>query len=179
MEGSRRCRPARLKPSSETIVSAPARQRCERDLPVVCRGRAFAAVVRRGVLLTRATLALGPLEVLRVGRHLRAVVPLDAVAPTEILGHDGLLSLVKPGVVGAALAVSAKDRKRLFAPRFRFGRSVAGKPAAALEQPVPAKWVPFPVSSSPGHRNRARTWRPRHRDLPGRFADDRWARAIT
>jgi hypothetical protein len=78
-------------------------------------------------------------------------VPLDAVAPTEILGHDGLLSLVKPGFVGAALAVSAKDRKRLFAPRFRFRRSVAGKPKAGLEQTVNAGWGSFPDPSSPRH----------------------------
>jgi len=56
---------------------------------------------------------------------------------------------VKPGFVGAALAVSAKDRKRPFAPRFRFRRCVAGKPKAGLEQTIPARWGPFPVSSSP------------------------------
>jgi hypothetical protein len=63
---------------------------------------------------------------------------------------------VKPGFVGAALTDSAKDRKMLFASRFRFRRSVAGKPAAGLGKYCQREMGAVPGFVKPTQQNRPR-----------------------
>jgi hypothetical protein len=68
--------------------------------------------------------------------------------------------------MGAALAVSANDHKRLFARPFRFRRSVAGKPTVGLEKHFPRNGVDFRFRQGPA-KEPAMTRRLPHQEHEG------------